>query len=214
MKTLLLPIAAALAAVATGAAAQPAQPWTGFYAGVNLGGLDAKSDIVIPNYPSAYNSSKTGLLGGGQVGFNYQVHPNWVIGVEGDLDAADVNDVSLIPNAPVADEKFSLKYNMTYSVRGRVGYAAGPWLIYGTGGWAGAHLDDAVYIPLAGGHNSASLSGWTAGAGVEYAASQHWVLGAEWLHSDYGKKNFVFNGPTSVKMQSEAFRARLSYLFN
>ena len=213
MKALLLPIVAVLAAGATSAVAQPGHEWTGFYVGANLGALDAKTAITIPNYPSAYSSSKTGFLGGGQIGFNRQVNANWVLGVEGDLDAASVDDASLIPNAPVAGEKFKVHYNLTYSARGRVGYAAGPWLVYGTGGWAGANLDDAVYVPIAGGHNSASLSGWTAGGGLEYARGSHWILGAEWLHADYGKENFVFNGPTSVKLQTETFRARLSYLF-
>ena len=214
MKALLFPIAAVLAGGATAAVAQPGPSgWTGAYVGVNLGGFDAKTDITIPNYPSAYSSSKTGILGGGQIGYNYQVHPNWVIGLEGDLNGTSVDDASVIPNSPVAGEKFRVHYNLTYSVRGRAGYASGPWLIYGTGGWAGANLDDAVYVPLAGGHNSASLSGWAAGGGVEYSQGPHWILGAEWIHSDYGQKNFVFNGPTSVKLEAETFRARLSYLF-
>jgi len=214
MKSVLLPIAVVLAVGASAAAAHAAtSPWNGAYVGVNLGGFDAKTRITIPLYPSAYDTSKVGVLGGGQAGYNILVAPDWVVGVEGDLDGLGVTDTSIIPNSPVVGEQFKVRYNLAYSVRGRVGYAPGPWLIYGTGGWAGARLDDSQYIPLAGGHHSASLSGWAAGGGVEYATASHWTVGAEWIHSDYGRKSFVFNGPTSIKLQAETFRARLSYRF-
>ena len=35
---------------------------------------------------------------------------------------------------------------------------------------------------------SASRVGWTAGAGVEYAFTYNWILGAEWLYYNLGSR--------------------------
>jgi outer membrane immunogenic protein len=59
----------------------PAMPliynWTGFYVGGQLG----------LGWASGGNGSSgsSGVLGGGQVGFNYQIDPQWVLGVEADI---------------------------------------------------------------------------------------------------------------------------------
>jgi outer membrane immunogenic protein len=42
----------------------------------------------VPLGPDTGNTS--GTLGGGQIGCNYQFAPNWVIGIEGDGEAADI----------------------------------------------------------------------------------------------------------------------------
>ena len=44
--------------------------WTGFYAGAHAG--------------AGWSDDNAGFIGGGQVGFNYQIN-QWVFGVEGDL---------------------------------------------------------------------------------------------------------------------------------
>jgi outer membrane immunogenic protein len=46
--------------------------WTGFYVGGHLGVGWA-------------DGGSSGFLGGGQVGFNYQFNPQWVLGVEADI---------------------------------------------------------------------------------------------------------------------------------
>jgi outer membrane immunogenic protein len=68
----------------------PLISWAGFYAGVNVGGLWAHSDIrdvdayasaAIPGTVTAINRS--GFLGGGQVGYNWQAS-NYLFGIEVD----------------------------------------------------------------------------------------------------------------------------------
>jgi outer membrane immunogenic protein len=88
-------------------AAPPSVPsWTGFYAGANIGyGFgDAKTGTagsatsisfptvtpVTNNFPfaSAQKQGMDGLLGGAQVGYNYQYSARWVLGFEADIQGS------------------------------------------------------------------------------------------------------------------------------
>jgi outer membrane immunogenic protein len=74
---------------------------------------------------------------------------------------------------------------------------------------------------------STSRVGWTAGGGVEYAWTNNWVLGAEFLYYDLGSRTLatvpsvaassffganVFSS-TKVNFTGEVARARISYKF-
>jgi outer membrane immunogenic protein len=93
----------------------PPFTWTGCYIGGNIGWGWRRDTVSIPNLgettgvpelagvslPSVTGNTK-GVLGGGQLGCNYQFAPNWVIGIEGDGEAAnikgDVTDTVLFTN--------------------------------------------------------------------------------------------------------------------
>src|SRR5262245_28058391 len=98
MKTFLRSAAAVVALMATPAAAADlyrgpafaAAPfsgynWNGAYIGVNLGYQWGK----VTNWP---NTNPSGVMGGGQIGYNWQIHPNWVLGVEADIQASAAED--------------------------------------------------------------------------------------------------------------------------
>src|SRR5438128_10544305 len=64
--------------------------WRGFYVGGHVGAASAKIDSttidIATGLPTAAtSSSRTGAFGGGQVGYNFLVAPNWLLGVEADL---------------------------------------------------------------------------------------------------------------------------------
>src|ERR1700712_4714995 len=62
--------------------------WTGFYIGGHVGGAFAGDNGL--------QSSDARFLGGGQGGFDYQFHPNWVIGAEAQyswLNGGNANSV-------------------------------------------------------------------------------------------------------------------------
>src|SRR5712672_186759 len=71
-----------------------ANTWTGFYAGVNGGyGWNANSFATVPGFLGDLNPS--GGFGGGQIGYNWQGvlgHPALVLGIEADLQGADISD--------------------------------------------------------------------------------------------------------------------------
>jgi outer membrane immunogenic protein len=78
--------------------------WTGFYLGGNggfggdkfqypftVGGpIPALGITAATSGTSSLNSS--GFFGGGQAGFNWQAAPTWVLGAEGDFDAANIRE--------------------------------------------------------------------------------------------------------------------------
>ena len=68
------------------------------------------------------------------------------------------------------------------TVTGRVGYAAGSWLAYAKGGWAGADVELTLFDPNTPvrAHSSTWANGWTVGGGAEYRVSQRISLGVEY----------------------------------
>ena len=83
----------------------PAWSWTGFYIGANAGwagstdavtnlGTDTGAgglgmSLLKGGIPGAINLNQTGFMGGGQVGYNWQVWPTWVVGVDADFEGLD-----------------------------------------------------------------------------------------------------------------------------
>jgi outer membrane immunogenic protein len=88
-------------------AAAPVWSWTGFYIGGNLGGSIGR-DPTTQSVPAAnatlatFTLSPAGFIGGGQIGYNYQFAPNWLIGVEGDIQGASQRDSSCVGNCSFA----------------------------------------------------------------------------------------------------------------
>jgi outer membrane immunogenic protein len=66
-------------------------------------------------------------------------------------------------------------------------------LLYFKGGAAWARNDfsdaDPAAAPPFSGQASATRSGWTIGAGVEYALQRNWSLFAEYNYLDFGRQN-------------------------
>jgi outer membrane immunogenic protein len=74
--------------------AAPALSWTGFYAGLNAGGSwgRARSDVDISGLATSVtvldSVSPDGVIGGGQLGYNWQLDSNWLVGAEADIQAS------------------------------------------------------------------------------------------------------------------------------
>src|ERR1700732_1004791 len=132
----------------------PVYNWTGFYVGANAGYAWGKTDATLVAGPGwgatnaaflAANGSPTlhpnGFIGGGQIGYNWQFAPTWVFGLETDIasvsaKATRATGVLVGGSLNPYSETDTSKINWLGTVRGRVGYVAGPVLIYGTGGLA------------------------------------------------------------------------------
>ena len=209
----------------------PGWSFTGCYIGANIGAGWGASNVSWTNIsdssttafstgaatvlPEAADNSldKTGFIGGGQVGCNYQ--PGWlVVGVEGDFDfmhlSVTSNTVSLGntnggPSTIVPGnitESFSTDWLST--VRARLGVASGAWFYYATAGLAiaRANFSDQLCFPSAGTPtcNAASSSGthegWVAGAGIEWKLAPAWSTKLEYLYADLG--NISYNSTATI----------------
>src|SRR5205823_9328638 len=79
----------------------------------------------------------------------------------------------------------------------RVGYAAGRWLAYTTGGfaWAGERF---LNTPAVGSDekNLHNRLGWAAGGGLEYGFAPHWSARLEYLYSRFERADIRFPSGT------------------
>ncbi len=172
----------------------PVFSWTGLYLGVH-GGYGWSSS----NAFGVFDDMKGGF-GGGQIGYNYQIN-NFVLGIEGDIAGADITQsvAGLV----------SFTFNTLASLRGRLGVTTGNVLFYGTagGGWAHGKLD------VVGLTDSQWQSGWTAGAGIEYAFLPNWSAKVEYLR--YGLSSTTYFGVVSSgKVDVDTIKVGINYLFH
>jgi outer membrane immunogenic protein len=166
----------------------PPFSWSGFYIGGNLGGAWANTTITDSLFGLNFGKGNNGVfVGGGQVGFNYQVS-NLVFGAEGDFDwAANNNNNSVTGVVGPLGHTFTASANDRWmaTVAGRLGYAIDRWLIYvkGGGGWVGANSFTVTDVTTGGsvtGGSSNTLSGWLVGGGFEWAFANNWSMRAEY----------------------------------
>ena len=176
--------------------AAPAFSWTGFYLGGDVGygwgrssgtGTDSAGLGLTP-----YDYDTNGVIGGGFLGYNYQIN-QFVVGVEADWQAADLKGNSGSFTNPGATYTFSTNVNNYGSLRGRLGYAVDRWLVFATGGWAWGYASTSYAFtgspPFS--TNSGNRSGWTGGGGVEYAITNNWLARLEYRYTDLGSRAYV-----------------------
>jgi outer membrane immunogenic protein len=164
----------------------PYYNWTGFYIGGNLGGIFTSQSASDTLGSTIASTSSQSFLGGGQVGANYQFWGGVVIGAEADFDwLPNTQNAITATNAgpPAGTATATVNSRWLTLVDARVGYAWDRLLVYGKGGWAfGGAGNSNVNIngaPVAASVSN-SNSGWTAGAGIEYAFWGTWSVRAEY----------------------------------
>jgi outer membrane immunogenic protein len=193
--------------------------WGGFYIGGQIGG--AWSDTgwhnannnwfntlgptrVINNFDIDAGS---GVLGGGQVGYNFQSGP-WVFGVEASIAGTDLEGSRRSSVFPASD-RYTTEISWLTTVTGRVGYAWDRWLAYGKGGWAGADIDLDLFdqgTPVRA-RSSTWADGYTLGGGAEYAFGNNFSLGVEYAYIDLDTGHFTVRCPPVLPASVEAYRS-------
>jgi outer membrane immunogenic protein len=167
--------------------------WTGPYVGANLGYQWAS----ISNSPT----NPSGFAAGIQAGYNWQMMNQFVFGVETDLQLSGADDV-------FAPWKFSNPWFGT--LRGRVGYAMGNILFYGTVGLAYGGIE--AQSTVTGISESRTHAGWALGGGMEVALTGRWTAKAEYLYVDLSSRNFGLTG-MSNGLDSGLLRLGVNYRF-
>jgi high affinity Mn2+ porin len=175
--------------------------WTGLYVGAHAGYSRGSSSAVLSDptpTPIAASGTFSGVIGGVQAGYNLRLSSGLLFGVEADITFPNyLTSNSVVSLLATAQSELIEQWDYVATARGRVGYAAGPWLAYATGGlaWAGERFLNAP----ANGSDEKVLNtrlGWAAGAGVEYAFSPHWSARLEYLYSRFEKADIRFPSGT------------------
>jgi outer membrane immunogenic protein len=219
--------------------------WTGFYIGANVGGgwtgnnggsdfgplfppfivlaPQAAIPTLIPGQLDVLggNGRRSGVLGGGQVGYNWQVN-QFVLGVEADAVGTGLGGNSASATRTFGPPILLATVNQTVSVefgridwmasfRGRAGFAVDHALFYVTGGGAvagiggstttvvngpGIAIPAGTFVATNGGDRT--RWGWTVGGGVEWAFSQNWSVAGEYRHTDFGNRGTAFDIPSGL----------------
>jgi outer membrane immunogenic protein len=177
-------------------AAPPVFSWTGVYVGIE-GGLDwSRAHGPLDAYGVAGNApyhvaSHNGLLGG-MIGYNKQIG-SLVLGIEGSGDGI-IGGKQSTTSADALGNGYGITSQSTYDadIRGRVGVAIDRTLLYAAGGVAFGNVNTAysgVALPGVASFNSDRV-GWTVGAGLEYAFTDHIIGRAEYRFTDLGSASF------------------------
>jgi outer membrane immunogenic protein len=221
--------------------------WTGCYVGGHAGaGWDRtrfedpgnlnggfNTRLLAPTGSSITVNGDAGFLGGVQAGCDYQFAGGWVIGIGGDFAWSDIHGTA---NDPFFNGKngnpitLTTKTDRIASVTGRIGYAWDRVLFYGKGGGAWAHDKYSILNSSCGFFGSAcgtiaggvDRTGWTAGAGIEWAFADNWSAFAEYDHYAFGNKTVGFSNATiapvvfnfNVKQDIDLVKVGVNYRFN
>jgi outer membrane immunogenic protein len=208
------------------AAFEPAGSWTGIHVGAAAGFRASRADVSTISASSngvpldltgnPASNPIDGIAGrfGGYVGYDRQVGPRWVVGVEGDLgfgrQTTALNGTAFTPGlAPLAfdfaGDKLSITTGWDASARGRLGFLVTPnVLAYVTGGAAWQHYEvtSTCEEVLTGGgcilgtpqfiSQSLTKVGGTVGGGVEARLARNWLARGEYRYADFGTGSFQF----------------------
>jgi outer membrane immunogenic protein len=212
----------------------------------NAGGPGDFLNIAATNAFGSTTLRNTVFTASAKAGYNWQVQ-SWILGVEGDIGSLHFRRSTSFtgnPDVPGCGICFqSHSYNVSSdwvaTFRPRVGYAVDKWMVYGTGGLAvgnlgfsNAYSENSGFNPLgtvrigtAAGAASATLTGWAAGAGTEYAVTKNWLLSLEYVHVDLGKlsvNEISTNGPVfningnlnfTTRLANDILRVGAAYKF-
>lgn len=205
--------------------------WTGCHIGGHIGVVVSDdSNTGVSGRPNSYSSG--GIVGGGQVGCDYQFGRGWVAGVEGratgvGLKNSHATTVTNLATGIVIPSQITLNNDFLASATARLGYKVlNSWLVYvrGGGAWTHEKVDDA-FINVRGvavDPNAAlTRSGWTVGTGVEWAFEPCWSAALEYNYYNFGSANVrLFDSANresvsgiSVKDAIHAFTASVNYHF-
>jgi outer membrane immunogenic protein len=208
-----------------------APAWSGLYLGLGLGArrsvadasLTAASDSIAGNLltpafcnavtPCAPGQSldSTTFRASPYIGYNWQIGPEWLIGLEGDwswtkggrtlsgMFVPGGNAFTGLSNGQ-PENTYAINASWDASIRARLGWIMSPAVMaYVTGGVAwlrveqisvcGASNNDDCIL---GGFGPATIAdattrtGWTLGGGLEAMLGNHWIVRGEYRYADFG----------------------------
>lgn len=194
--------------------------WAGWYVGGNIGyGWGVHSDpglsFVDPGAAVGFatyfaaggnvtpNLNPSGVIGGGQIGYNWMLTPSWVAGLVADFQGSGIKAAATNASAVLAtptNQFNSDQIDWFGTVRAKLGFAQNNWLLYATGGLAYGRVDTSGSFNILGatifnGSNDATNVGWTAGAGLNYGLTSNWIVGVEYLYVDLGRTSYTETQP-------------------
>jgi outer membrane immunogenic protein len=221
MKTKLILVTALLATTTAFAAdlpsrksvplpAPPRPLFTGLYAGVQAGYLGFSSLTNAYYAPTNFRYASPrgdggGFAGGGHIGYDWR-YGNFVAGLVGDVTGASASANTTVPTFALGRVINGYSHvGVQGSVRGRVGYAFDPVLLYVTGGLNIASSQNKFSSIYSATTQNGIFVGPTLGVGIEYAVNDRWNVNVEArsaMTGDFGRTTPVGTPLVSVRQLS------------
>jgi outer membrane immunogenic protein len=175
----------------------PVYLWTGCYVGGNIGWAQTSAHFTDRfDGDDDGRLSKSGFAGGGQIGCDWQFASNWVFGIQGMIDGADLSrsrESILFPELT-----FHSDVRWFGTITARLGYLITPqFLFYAKGGIAtvrqrfSVNETDTGFVFRSVDTNS---SGSDVGVGFEWMFIQNWTFWVEWDHIFLNNKTIDAGG--------------------
>lgn len=165
----------------------------------NAQGVDAATLAAVAALPGQRRDIRTsGVIGGGQIGYNYQLG-SFVVGVEADLIGS-----AIAGSYTVGGFKARSGIDWFGTVRGRLGYAWDRFLVYSTGGFAYGDVSLTYALGGLSVGQTRLQTGWTAGLGIEYALTPQISIKAEYKHVVLGSDTFLRQVGYDAQLRAEA----------
>ena len=193
----------------------PVSSWTGLYIGVHAGTGWGTTESEFTNFAFPISQTQSnGFLGGVQAGYNLQLSPAVVIGVEGDISGTGIKGTSpcLVFGACSTD------HDWIATVAGRFGVTYDRALFYVKGGVAWAQTTYTGTFNFFGRSVTTSVDetrlGALFGTGIEYAFLPGWSAKFEYNYIDFGKDDFSFGGGVNnvaIQEKTHLVKAGLNY---
>ena len=186
----------------------PVYLWTGCYIGGNLGWAEASAHFEDRFGEDDGRLSKSGFAGGGQIGCDYQFAANWVFGIQGMIDAADISR----SRVSIIDDDFTFHSDVRWfgTITARLGYLITPqFLFYAKGGWGTVKQRFAVTDTFDGTlfrSVDTNSGGGDVGVGFEYMFMPNWTFWVEWDHIFLNNRLIDVRGIDTVRFTDNIHR--------
>lgn len=187
--------------------------WDGPFIGVFVGGGWGEADHIPVAPVDGNDIDLSGWLVGVDAGWNFALGGGGglVVGVVGDIAWSDISGDLF--DAPIGGyDEINHSIDWTASLRGRLGWDGGQWMPYVTAGLAWAHATREQFGPDTPAFDVTHV-GWTAGVGVEVAATEELTVDLQWRWSDYGEEVYSAGTVPSVDLTTNTFTAGLHWNF-
>jgi len=179
-----------------------AYDWSGHYIGIQ-GGWDRNHATTSAGGGATadINGGLFGIYGG----WNFQHAGNFVFGIDASINWDNASgNVNGFPG-------YHGEVDWKAFLRARAGIALDRVLLYATGGATWADLK--LVGPGCGTCGNPMATGWTAGAGAEFAVHNNWTMRLDWAYSKYGNFHYTQPIPFTATMASNTFTVGLAAKF-
>lgn len=215
--------------------------WTGFYIGGHFGYATGTANwaateggAAVPTLNGSLDlfngydpfKGSGSFFGGLHAGYNIMLPSRFVVGIEADVSAPNtIAGNQTISSALSGQANYADTVLQFGTARGRIGYAFGQGLVYGTGGvaWSYDRLNRTQLSDTPAAGNAAAGTtetaflwrwGWAAGAGIEVPIAPRWSAKVEYLATEFGsgKKPFPIAGQSfSSDLMLQSLRLGVNY---